>query len=129
MVEMETRKLLSRAFKYQPGFGSDFFGPGRKVPTPTLGRQGFRPKRGILSRTVFSTFPQQYCTHIVLLSTLYARRSAAPEGAGPFPHVPVTSGIPCVTLCRLIPFVFRHLLSTLNSGFIHFRYFSIRPYL
>ena len=98
--------MLSRVFKYQPTLRSEFFGPGRKVPTPTLGCQGFRPKRGILSRTVFSAFPRQSCMHIVLLSMQYVQRSTAPEGARPFPHVPVTSGFPCATLRRLIPFVF-----------------------
>ena len=73
---------------------------------PTLGHQGFWPKRGILSRTVFSAFPRQSCMHVVSLSTWYVRRSAAPEGARPFPHVPVTSGFPCATLRRLILFVF-----------------------
>ena len=60
----------------------------------------------VLSRTVFSAFSRQSCTHVASLSTWYVRRSAAPEGARPFPHVPVTSGFPCATLRRLIPFVF-----------------------
>ena len=58
-----------------------------------------------VSRTVFSAFPRQSRMHVASLSTRYVRRSATPEGARPFPHVPVTSGFPCATLRRLIPFV------------------------
>ena len=50
-------RLRSHAFKYPPTLGSEFLGSGRRVPTPTLGCQGFQPKRGILSQTVFSAFP------------------------------------------------------------------------
>ena len=64
--------------------------------------------------TVFPAFPRQYCMHVESLSTLYARRSTAPEGARPFPHVPVTSGFPCATLRRLIPFVFLSYLMRLT---------------
>ena len=53
----------------------------------------------------------------VPMTVLYARHSATPEGAGPFPHVPVISGFPCATLCHLIPFVFLLLFNMLNSVF------------
>ena len=57
VVEVENVKELSHTFKYPLTLGSEFLGSGRRVPTPTLGRQGFRPKRGILSRPVIPAFP------------------------------------------------------------------------
>ena len=57
VLEVKNMKELSHAFKYPLTLGSEFLGSGRTVPMPTLGRQGFWPKRGILSRLVIPAFP------------------------------------------------------------------------
>ena len=45
VLEVKNAKELSRMFKYLLTLGSEFLRSGQKVPTPTLGRQGFQPKK------------------------------------------------------------------------------------